>query len=300
MGLSLLGDAPRVTGDPVPWGSRVALGHIVCDRQLLIVEVDLPARRILTRRRDQLIGQPFLRYLDEHAVAAFDAIARQLATEGLGSTVSEVLVVPGRAEPLPVRITLTYVPAAAAGGGHDDGCMVLVLEPIKRSDAEPSAIENGAGDLAERSADLITRYVLWPEPGFTYVGPCAEDLLGYPPKAFYADPWLLHELIDEPDDVEQLQRIYEGQDCREPLLLHIRHRNGNLIVLEQRSTGIRDGEGRLLAVEAIARDVTAQVEEQERFAATKAFTRAVPPPGAGRPRGRRPHGGGAGGRRRGL
>ena len=257
----------------MPGGSRAPLGHIVCDPQLLILEVDLTARRILTRRRDQLIGQPFLRYLDEHAVTAFDAVARGVVTEGLASAVSEVRVVPERADPLAVRISITSVPAGETGGRHD-GLILLTLEPITRSASDPTATDGQVGDLGDRSADLITRYRLWPEPAFTYVGPSAEELLGYPPKAFYADPWLLHELIDEPDDVEQLQRIYDGEERREPLLLHIQHRNGNVIVLEQRSSGIRDGHGRLLAVEGIARDVTARVEDQERYGTTQATTRA--------------------------
>ena len=81
--------------------------------------------------------------------------------------------------------------------------------------------DSGAGDLGDRSADLITRYRLWPEPGFDYVSPSADELLGYPAKAFYADPGLLDELLDDPAEVEQLHGIYEGEERREPLLLRV-------------------------------------------------------------------------------
>jgi PAS domain S-box-containing protein len=268
-----MGDAPNATGDPVSGGSHAHPGHLVCDPQLLILDVDLAARRILTRRRDQLIGQPFLRYLGEDGVAEFGALAHQLVIDGLGSARSEVWLLPERAEAIPVHITVTHLPGTAAGAS-DNGVILLALDPITRSGADPSPADGGAGDLGDRSADLITRYRLWPEPAFTYVSRSSEDVLGYPPKAFYADPMLLHELIDEPEDIERLQRIYEGEERREPVLLHLRHRDGNVIVLEQRSTGVRDGEGRLLAVEGIARDVTAHIEEQERYATAQGTTRA--------------------------
>jgi PAS domain S-box-containing protein len=271
--LKLLGDADLATGEHVLGGLSAQLGHIVCDPQLLILEVDLTARRILTRRRDQLVGQPFLRYLEEDAVPELDSMARQLVVEGLGSARVQTRVLAERRGPASVTITMTYLPGVSARTATDEGTIVLTLELLPRSEVDPTASDSGAGDLGDRSADLITRYRLWPEPGFDYVSPSAEEVLGYPARAFYADPWLLHELIEDPAEVEQLHRIYEGEERREPLLLRVVGRNGNVIALEHRFTGVRDGQGRLLAVEAIARDVTDRVEEQDRHTTAVAATR---------------------------
>ncbi len=277
-----MGETARATGGGVhldgaaraPGLERIPVGHIRCDQHLLILEVDLTARRILTRRRDQLLGQPFLRYLDEDDVSGFDALARRLVVDGLASAKVESRVLPLRGAPCPVTFTVTHLPALGMGEpAAGESTILLVLEPLMRSGADPDPLAVGATQLDERSPDLITRYRLWPEPGFDYVSPSAQDVLGYPPRAFYADPWLLHELIEEPDEIEQLQKVHDGWEPHEPLLLHVQHRSGHTLVLEQRSTRVLDGEGQVLAIESIARDVTARAEEQTRYATAAGATR---------------------------
>ena len=51
--------------------------------------------------------------------------------------------------------------------------------------------------------------------------------------------------------------LYDGLwNPHEPLVIRLVHRDGGVRALEQRTTGILDGERRVLAIEAISRDVT--------------------------------------------
>ena len=110
--------------------------------------------------------------------------------------------------------------------------------------------------LAENAQDLVYRYRLLPTPGFEYVSPAATRIVGYTPEEHYANPALGMEYV-HPDDRERLARVLAGAvDPAAPLALRCVRKDGTPIWLEQRSTVVRDGDGRVVAVEGIARDVT--------------------------------------------
>ena len=110
--------------------------------------------------------------------------------------------------------------------------------------------------LAENAPDLIYRYVLEPAPGLEYVSPAVVRLTGYTPEDHYADPDLVFKTV-HPDDRLALQKALTGEiPFGEPLILRWRHKNGSILVGEQRNAPIYDSSGRLVAIEGIARDVT--------------------------------------------
>ena len=117
--------------------------------------------------------------------------------------------------------------------------------------------------LAENAQDLVYRYRLLPEPAFEYVSPAATRIVGYTPEEHYANPALGMEYV-HPDDRERLARVFAGaDDASAPLVLRCIRKDGTPIWLEQRSTLVRDAEGRVVAVEGIARDVTHVRDLQE-------------------------------------
>lgn len=122
--------------------------------------------------------------------------------------------------------------------------------------------------LAEHAQDLIYRYRLVPPLGFEYVSPSAMLLTGYTPEEHYADPLLGMKLV-HPEDRGLLERI--GTDptaAGAPITLRWQHKNGSIIWMEQINRLITDAEGMPVAVEGIARDITARrVVEQELRAA---------------------------------
>ncbi len=110
--------------------------------------------------------------------------------------------------------------------------------------------------LADHAQDIVFRFGIEAQ-AFEYVGPAVERVLGYPPSAFYRDPDLLFGIVD-PDDRHLLD--YDDGAWREagPLVVRARHADGQWVWLEQRSHLVTGASGEPVAVEGVARDVTAQ------------------------------------------
>ncbi len=120
--------------------------------------------------------------------------------------------------------------------------------------------------IAEKASDLIYRIELYPEQKFSYVSPSSTKLIGYTPEDHYANPNLGFELV-HPDDREKLRDLLEHVD-RSPVVLRWIKKNGEVVWAEQLNVPIYDIDGRLIAIEGIARDVT------ERQKANEALKRA--------------------------
>jgi PAS domain S-box-containing protein len=113
--------------------------------------------------------------------------------------------------------------------------------------------------LAENAPDLIFRYRLQPTPAFEYVSPSATALTGYTPEELYADPDLATKRV-HPADREKLAETLGGPAA--PVVCRFFHKDGRIVWAEQRVVVVRDGAGRALAIEGVARDVTERVLAQ--------------------------------------
>ncbi|HEX2173980.1 MAG TPA: PAS domain S-box protein [Dehalococcoidia bacterium] len=119
--------------------------------------------------------------------------------------------------------------------------------------------------LAENARDVIFRFRVHPTRGFEYVSPAAEKLTGYTLKELYQGPapaqaYKLVHPEDQPilDEIIRTQVVPDG-------FLSIRwiHKSGEVIWTEQHHSPIFDAEGRLIAVEAVVRDVTERRRSEE-------------------------------------
>ena len=157
-----------------------------------------------------------------------------------------------------------------------DGTFLGTVSPLSGAHLGLDGDEPNGAALTERAPDLIWRLRLWPEPSFEYVSPSSKELLGYPPSAFYGDPQLLAHLAADPHEEAKLTALYDGQwNPHEPLVVHLVHRDGSVRALEQRTTGILDGERRVLAIEAISRDVTGRRDLEPELLAEVAIRRVL-------------------------
>lgn len=130
--------------------------------------------------------------------------------------------------------------------------------------------------LTENAADVIFRYDLDPSPRLAYVNEAVAAVTGYAPAEFHADPGLMMHIV-HPGDRALMERVLQGA-CPTGSTAGIRsvHRNGNVVWLEQRAMHVRDENGRLVAIEAIARDVTDRKQLVERLEeGTKALRRSL-------------------------
>ncbi len=110
--------------------------------------------------------------------------------------------------------------------------------------------------LAENAPDVIYRINFSPERRFEYVSPAVEAMTGYTPEEHYADPDLWHKIV-HPEDRHIFQTIVNmKENVITPIELRWVGKSGNVIWVEQRNLLIRDREGRVVAMEGIARDIS--------------------------------------------
>jgi PAS domain S-box-containing protein len=119
--------------------------------------------------------------------------------------------------------------------------------------------------LAENAQDLIYRYEFTPQPGFTYVSPAATEITGYTPEEHYADPELGYKLV-HPEDRPLLEAVSAGKFRKgQSLTLRWVKKDGSIIWCEQRNVPIYDDSGALIALEGIARDITAERQASRQY-----------------------------------
>ena len=159
------------------------------------------------------------------------------------------------------------------------GAMLAIL--LRRYDAqrarqtsELEARESRFRLLAEHAQDVISRYRVAPIPAFEYMSPSVEDVLGYPPAAFYADPGLMERLV-HPDDRHLFEPGPGAPPVPAAVVMRMEHADGHWVWLEQRSTPILDAEGTLVAVEGVARDVSDRQRVEAHLARLNRVLRAL-------------------------
>lgn len=140
---------------------------------------------------------------------------------------------------------------------------ISALQIVEKRDAEQlREAEARFMRLAEHARDLVYRYELYPNRGFTYVSPGATEITGYTPEEHYADPDLGLKIV-HPDDRPLLEKAIRGEiDPEKPLILRWVRKDGRIIWTSQRNLIIRDDTGRPIAIEGTARDITAQKEAE--------------------------------------
>ena len=117
--------------------------------------------------------------------------------------------------------------------------------------------------LVERSSDVFYRIRLTPEPVLEYVSPAAETVAGYSPAELLGDPTLWQELV-HPDDRALIPdgasfAAATPDELEAPVVLRWVRRDGSVRWTEHRSAPIFAEDGVLIALEGVARDVTARI-----------------------------------------
>ena len=134
-----------------------------------------------------------------------------------------------------------------------DGAQVLTIgrDVTERRDAELKLAESEARfrDLADKSADVVWRFITEPTLHFDYMSPSVESILGYTASYFMEDFGRMLEIIDDAG-VNAIGRALEGERVLERFDFRFRHADGSIVVGETRTTVIRGG------LQGVSRDVT--------------------------------------------
>jgi diguanylate cyclase (GGDEF)-like protein/PAS domain S-box-containing protein len=112
--------------------------------------------------------------------------------------------------------------------------------------------------LAERSPDVIMRIAVDPFR-FDYISPAITPVLGVQPDDLYAEPLRFVRAIHPDDAGTVLGDVLSGRP-REVLQFRVVHADGTVRTVEVRSHLVHDEDGRAIALEATARDITAAAD----------------------------------------
>jgi len=110
--------------------------------------------------------------------------------------------------------------------------------------------------LAENARDVIYRFRVHPTFGTEYVSPAAVAICGRTPEEFLAHPDLPFEILHPDDRAIAMAMRHHPNDFKDPVVLRWVHADGRVVWAEHHNTPVFDGDGRLIAVEGIGRDVT--------------------------------------------
>ena len=133
--------------------------------------------------------------------------------------------------------------------------------------ARLSESEGRLSRLVGNLSDVVYRVRVRPAYAVEYVSPAVAAITGYTPEEHYANPTLVWRLVAQ-EDRAALAALDKLQGDKTSVPLRWRCRDGRVIWTEHRVVAIRDAEGTIVALEGVARDITAQrqVEDELRHA----------------------------------
>ena len=142
---------------------------------------------------------------------------------------------------------------------------------------EESARDPGRAFTAppENVQDIAYRYRLRPDPGFEYISPSATTITGYTPEEHYADPGLGARLVfpqgrPSPGGDPMLESAVAST-----FLARWVQKDGAVLWTEQRNTAVRDETGRVIAIEGVAREITARKRAEDETRLLQALTQSI-------------------------
>ena len=193
----------------------------------------------------QALGRPMEEFLSADELVGLDSQLALLGPDNptlIDSDVRAVRNAPGH--------WLQWVDRYLAG---TDGAEILSIgrDVTERHQVEIKLAESEARfrDLAEKSADVVWRFILEPTPHFDYMSPSVERVLGYPPSYFLDDFARMLDILDEASSAVVV-RAMRGERVLERFDFHFRHANGSIVIGETRTTVIPGG------LQGVSRDVT--------------------------------------------
>jgi len=117
--------------------------------------------------------------------------------------------------------------------------------------------------LAENARDMIYRVRLQPRLAVDYVSPSALAITGYSPEEYYAEPVLGFGLIPFEGHPEHEGASWAKEALGRPRSMRWQRKDGGIIWLELVNHPVLNASGRLLAVEGVARDITARKSAED-------------------------------------
>jgi len=177
-----------------------------------------------------------------------------------------------------------YIVREEGGADGSPGRAVRIVGSMRdvterrRAEGKLRESERRFSTLIRNIPAMVYRCANEPERPMSFASEYARELTGYPAEDFVEGMLDFSSLIVE----EDRQRLWDevqaalAEDRRYRLSYSIRHKDGSVRRVEEFGQGIRDGSGRLIALEGIISDVTERVGAEETVrAAERRYRRLV-------------------------
>lgn len=218
---------------------------------------------MMNRSMLSALGYSLSEILDTDYVATFipereRKMIRELFNQHLlegKTTINESHILTKDGQELLVEWRGCPLPAPDGGTGSFFGVGIDITER-KAAVEKLLRSEDRYRSLVENLNDIVYRIEFDPARHFTYVSPSVTPVTGFTPEEHYADPDLAERVIHPWD--RHLIEDMEREDNPHPIVLRWIRKDGTVIWTEHRLTRILDDNGRLLAIEGVARDITAR------------------------------------------
>lgn len=137
-----------------------------------------------------------------------------------------------------------------------------LLDQKRQAEAALQESEERFRRLADNAPDIIYRYRVIPTRGFEYISPAVTAITGYTPEEYYADPKLAFKISHKNYRRKVLQLWMTAEELTQPTVLPWICKDGVTIWTEHSCVRIYDKDGNLIAIEGIARDITARKQAE--------------------------------------
>ncbi len=120
--------------------------------------------------------------------------------------------------------------------------------------------------FSENARDIIYRYRVRAPRGFDYISPSAHAITGYTVEEFTTDPDLFFDNAQTESRPTLHGMIEAPRTLNHPLVACFVHREGHPVWLDIHQWPVYDGNSDIVAVEGIARDITARIQNERQQA----------------------------------
>lgn len=110
--------------------------------------------------------------------------------------------------------------------------------------------------LTENTRDIVYLYTTKPDPSFEYISPNVAEILGYPQKQFYENPYLLLECVHPEDKVLFDLSMTPNLSPESSVTLRYLTSGGEYRWFQEYTTLIHDSSGEIFGIEGRLQDVT--------------------------------------------
>jgi len=117
--------------------------------------------------------------------------------------------------------------------------------------------------IAENAKDIVFRIRLEPDIHIEYISPAIRTITGYSPEEIYADPSIFLQFVLDEDLMQLTSLNIDRVESEARIVIRLTHKDGRLVWVEINPVFVKDENGRSVALEGIARDITVNKKSEE-------------------------------------